>query len=81
MELNKVAIQNLFICGKHDCSKNELCSPFIEAVNVLCDLILLEDEFIIAKHQSLMQDALGVEGKVLTNVVDNPAMLYCNVMI
>ena len=59
------------ICGKYDCSKSEPYSALIEAVKMFCNTILLEDKCTIEKYRSMMQDAVGEEGKLLTNVIDN----------
>jgi len=72
LELMKPVLQKgTFTFGKFDSSNSEPYSTLIEAVNMFCDNITLEDEITIEKYRSLIQDAVGEEGQLLTNIVGN----------
>ena len=72
LELNKLVTQHgVFIYGKYDCSKSEPYSALIEAVEMLCNIILLQDKSTIEKYRTLIQNAVGEDGKLLTKVIDN----------
>ena len=43
----------------------------LEAMNIFCGDLLLEDEQTKAKYKTLLQNAVGDEGKVLTDVITN----------
>ena len=71
-ELNKPVMQSgMLIYGKFDYSNSEPYSALIEAVKMFCDLLALEDKTTIAKYRSVIKDAVGEEGQLLTNVIDN----------
>ena len=54
-ELNKYVIKcGNFIFGKYNCSAFKPYSAMIDAVNMLCNTILLEDERSILKYCSLI---------------------------
>ena len=66
-----VVTSGYFICGKYDISKSAPCVGILEAMNIFCEDILLEDEETIAKYRVLIQNAVGEEGKILTDAIAN----------
>jgi len=72
-ELYKVVAQQdgFFVSGKYDYSNSEPYSGLLEAIKNFCDDLLLEDEDSLDNYRSKIQDAMGQEGRVLTQVISN----------
>jgi len=73
MELYKPLAQRrgFLIVGKFDFSKSSPYSALLEAMKDLCNSILLEDRVTVANYRSKIQNAVGEEGKVLTDLISN----------
>ena len=69
--LKSMAPNDAYICGKHDFSRSKAYSALIEAIQIFCDNLLLKDELEIKKYRSLILGAIGEEGRLLTNIIDN----------
>ena len=65
----------IIISGKYDFSKAEPYSALLEAVNNFCDDLLLRDEYTINRFKSQIRNAIGDEGKILTDVIINLHLL------
>jgi len=72
-ELYKPVTQNngVLICGKYDFSNSETYSALLQAMNSFCDDLLLKDESTKKRIKSKILDAVGDEGKLLTDVIPN----------
>ena len=72
-ELYKSVVEKngFFISGKSMISNNKPYCAWHEAINNFCDDLLLKDQATIDSYKSKIQDAVGQEGKVLTNVINN----------
>ena len=69
-EINKDVIQDgIFVSGKYNDIKSEPYSAIIDAVNMFCDTIRLENKFVIEKYCALIQMAVGEEGIIIENVI------------
>ena len=66
-----MAPNDIFICGKYDFSRSIAYSAIIEALQIFCDNLLLKDELEIKKYRSLILNAVGEEGRLLTNIIVN----------
>ena len=69
LELYKsITIKNGIILSGN-CSKSKPYSVWIEAVGRFCSNLSLEDDTTIANHRSILQDSVGEEGKILTDII------------
>jgi len=60
-----------FIYGKFDLKISEPCFAILEAMKGFCNNLLFHDESIASKFKSQIQNAIGDEGKILTDVITN----------
>jgi len=60
-----------FICGKHDLKISEPYFAILEAMKGFCNDLLFKDKFIRSKFKTRIQNAIGDEGKTLTDVISN----------
>lgn len=73
MELFKPLAQRkgFLSLGKYDSSNSSPYSAILEAAKNLCDMILMEEAVTIEIYRSKIQEAVGEEGGILTNVIPN----------
>ena len=57
--------------GKYDHSNSVPYSGLLEAMKNFCDDLLLENKVVFANYRSKIQDAVGEEGQILTQVISN----------
>ena len=72
-ELHKATIQkgSIFLRGKYDSSTSKPCSALLDIFKIFCDDLLLKDESTIACFKCQIQEAVGDEGKILTDCIAN----------
>jgi len=74
LELYKTVIEvnGNFIIGKFDQSHSSVpYSAMKQACENLCDLLLKENEETLSRNRRMIQEAVGDEGKLLTDVIKN----------
>jgi len=74
LELYKPVTQEkgYFVTGKHDLSqKNKPYSALLKALQNFCGLLLTETSTTLSEYRSLIQQAVGEEGKLLTEWISN----------
>ena len=59
----------IFLMGS--CYKLKPYSVFIEAIDNFCNNLLLEDYVTLANYRTIIQNAVGEEGKILTDIIPN----------
>jgi len=65
-----------FISGKYDeTRKDEPFSALLDAFNFFCRLIMMEDNETLSHYKKLIQEAVGNDGKVLTNLIKNLSLI------
>ena len=72
-ELYKPVIEKngFFVCGKYDRKMSKPYAGLIEAMNNLCSDIIFKEECVISQFKSHILEAIGDEGKILTDVIGN----------
>ena len=66
-----IAPGGVFIHGKYDFFRTKPYSGIIEAMEMFCVDLSLKNQFITRGYRSLILDAVGDEGKLLTNIIEN----------